>query len=112
MAASPIAAIFVITMTMVFQALLFGDEYAADSFGALEDFNQECTETGPFAGLKCFFQGFVKFFKVLGAFIGFFFKFASLDVITGETPWPVRVISATLIITIFVWSITAVFRGN
>lgn len=112
MASSPAAIIIIITFTMVFQALLVGEEYFADSFGEIEELNEECNETGPFAGIKCFFQSTVEFFKIIGAFIKFFFKFVTLDVVTGETPWPVRVIIGTTILVVLVWSIAELFRGN
>lgn len=112
MAASPIATIIILTLAMIFQALLAGEEYFSDSFGGLEEAEEECDEPTPFGPLVCFYRAVVHFVKTIGAFVKFIFKFTSFDVFTSEAPWPIRVFFTTVIVALIVWSVATLIRGN
>lgn len=110
MAASPIAILAIVTLTLTFQAVFFGETIAAKSFPDFQEMDDVCEGDGFFSGISCAVAKVVFFFKVIGGVIGFFWSLISFEV--PGTPWYIRVPLATLLIGSTGWSLATLFRGN
>jgi hypothetical protein len=112
MAMNPLPIIAIITATLVFQALIFGEEYAEQSFPNYEEFTSACDDgdDGFFSGIYCIFQQVGYFFRVIVGVVLFLFNLISFNV--PGAPWFIRVIVSGILGGGIFWATATLFRGN
>lgn len=112
MALNPLPIIAIITATLIFQALIFGEEYADKSFPEYEEITAACTDNDDsfFSGFACVVQQIGYFFRVVGGVVLFLLNLVSFNV--PGAPWFIRVIVGGLMGTGIFWSAATLFRGN
>jgi hypothetical protein len=110
MAQSPIAVLVIIVSTLVFVAMIEGDQLAESLFPNVAEATPACSGDSFFDGIFCFFEFVVLVFQVVGAAIAFFFNLITFNI--DGAPWFVRVLVGTLLGTGILWSCITLFRGN
>lgn len=102
MASSPVAILSIITLVLVFEGLLFGQQIAAYSFPSFEEPQSE----GFFAVL----DSLLAIVKTIWGTVVFVFNLLTFNI--PGAPWFIRIPVAGIMGGGLIWAITELVRGN
>lgn len=109
MAPSPVPVLAIVTLTLVFEALLFGGAIAHETFKAPEEPPAiDCT--GFFDGAACTINAVLGFFRSMWGVLAFFFALLTFDV--PGAPWFIRLLVGTFVTGATIWSVASLIRGG
>lgn len=102
MGSSPIAVLSIITLVLVFEGLLFGEEVAAYSFPTFEE-----PQSGGFFGVL---EALLAIVQAIWGTVVFLFNLLTFNI--PGAPWYVRVPVGGMMFGALVWSIAELIRGK